>query len=124
LIYLDTHAVVWLYTGLHDKFSKTGRELLEGEDLLISPIVRLEITYLYEIGRVTETASTMLEDLLARIGLKISRMDFEAVIKQAEKQNWTRDPFDRIIVAQASLDNAYLLSKDKVIKKHYQLTQW
>lgn len=124
MIYLDTHAVVWLYIGLQEKFSEAGKSLLDHEELLISPIVRLEITYLYEIGRLTKTSSTILEDLLARIGLRISPIDFEAVVKQAEKQNWTRDPFDRIIVAQASLDNAILLSKDRLIKKHYPRTQW
>jgi PIN domain nuclease of toxin-antitoxin system len=124
LIYLDTHTVIWLYSGYKDKFSETGQQLLNQHELFISPIVRLEMTYLHEIGRITETTSIIFEDLLTRIGLQVSQASFESVIKQAEKQTWTRDPFDRIIVAQASLDNAILLSKDKLIKKHYKLTQW
>jgi PIN domain nuclease of toxin-antitoxin system len=124
LIYLDTHAVVWLYSGLQEKFSETGKELLSQDSLTTSPIVRLELTYLYELGKINEAASTILEDLLSRMGLQVSQLSFESVVKHAEKQTWTRDPFDRIIVAQASLDNSILLSKDRLIKKHYKLTQW
>jgi PIN domain nuclease of toxin-antitoxin system len=38
--------------------------------------------------------------------------------------DFTRDPFDRIIVADASVNNSMLISKDKIIKKHYKNTVW
>jgi len=49
LIYLDTHIVVWLYTGLLEKFSQSIQTILNENEILISPIVRLELAYLYEI---------------------------------------------------------------------------
>ena len=44
-------------------------------------------------------------DLEKRIGLKICEHPFDEVIKYAIKQDWTRDPFDRIVVAQASIQS-------------------
>jgi PIN domain nuclease of toxin-antitoxin system len=38
--------------------------------------------------------------------------------------SWTRDPFDRIIVANASLENSILVSKDQSILGHYPFARW
>lgn len=45
VIYLDTHAVVWLYEKRIEEFSSTGQVLINQEALLISPIGELELQY-------------------------------------------------------------------------------
>jgi PIN domain nuclease of toxin-antitoxin system len=37
---------------------------------------------------------------------------------------WTRDPFDRLITAQAASYNQVLLTKDETIRKHYANAIW
>ena len=37
---------------------------------------------------------------------------------------WTRDPFDRIITAQAELCGAKLLTKDRTIHNYYVNAAW
>jgi len=124
MIYLDTHVVVWLYAGDKDKLTKSGIELINDNDLLISPIVQLELQYLLEIKRITQTADAILKDLSKTIGLKICNKPFVDIIKQSIKQSWTKDPFDRIIVAQASIGKTMLLAKDKTILKNYESSCW
>lgn len=34
--------------------------------------------------------------------------------------SWTRDPFARIITAQAAIENYTLITIDKIIRKHYK----
>ena len=104
MIYLDTHIVVWLYAGLLEKFSQSIQTILNENEILISPIVRLELEYLYEIERVREPAHVLVADLADRIGLRVCEKDFNAVVSQAIKLTWTRDPFDRLIVANAALN--------------------
>jgi len=66
-----------------------------------------------------------LDALGSAIGLTICKAGFPAVVREAEKQNWTRDPsFDRLIVAQGSLLNAPLITKDSKIHKHYSKAMW
>ena len=60
MMYLDTHVVAWLFAGLRDRFPGRAQERLEAEDLAISPIVKLELQYLFEVGRVTEGAETVI----------------------------------------------------------------
>lgn len=124
MIYLDTHAVVWLYTGSTDKFGALGKNLINSHELFISPIVRLEIQYLYEIERITDDPHSILTDLSKRIGLKICDKEFDTIISQAIPYTWTRDPFDRLIVANAALNNNILVTKDRVILTHYTHARW
>jgi PIN domain nuclease of toxin-antitoxin system len=124
LIYLDTHAVVWLYAGLVEKFNRPIRDLMNEHDLAISPVVRLELQFLYEIHRIAEDATTIVTDLANRIGLTIGDKNFNAAISRALEISWTRDPFDRIIVASASLDDSILVSKNQNILSHYPFASW
>ncbi len=124
MIYLDTHVVVWLYAGLIEKFSEAVKALINDHELYISPIVRLELGYLQEIGRVTTESETIIADLSQRIGLKVSDEDFNLIVTQALPLSWTRDPFDRLIVAQAARGDHVLLSKDQIILTHYPHARW
>lgn len=124
MIYLDTHIVVWLYAGLTGKFNGAARELINEHDPIISPMVRLELQYLYEIQRVTATAESIVEDLSAQIGLRICTKPFNEVVSRALPYNWTRDPFDRLIVAHAALGNDLLISKDEAILDNYPHARW
>lgn len=124
MIYLDTHVVIWLYTGLLVRFSETAQSLLNDHDLIISPIVRLELRYLQEIGRLTTPAEAVVMDLAKRIGLQVCDQEFDRVVTAALDFSWTRDPFDRLIVANAALNETMLLSKDQNILAHYPLARW
>src|SRR5262249_22306148 len=122
--YLDTHVVLWLYEGLLKRFTKAGRKAIEENDLLASPMVRLEMQYLHEIKRTTRPAQVILSDLRAQIGLTICDFPFDEVARKGAEMTWTRDPFDRLIVAQASCRNFRLLTKDAGIRRHSKLAFW
>ncbi len=124
MIRLDTHVVVWLYTGQLERLSEPATESLEREDLVFSPTVELELTYLHEIGRLTVSGTQLIADLRARIGLVASGVPLIAVVAAAAPLSWTRDPFDRLIVGDALAANCTLLTKDGTIREHCPLARW
>ena len=124
MIYLDTHVVVWLYAGETERISDTGQELIENHELLISPIVFLELQYLKEINRLTVEPALLLENLASTIGLTICNNSFLQIVTEAIPQTWTRDPFDRLIVATAAAHNSILLTKDTTILENFQDAAW
>lgn len=124
MIYLDTHVVVWLYSGLADKFSATAQKLINDNDVTISPIVRLELQYLVEIQRVVDSPDTIVTDLASRIGLRVCTRPFDTVVTQALTCTWTRDPFDRLIAAHASLSGDILVTKDGNMLHNYPHARW
>lgn len=119
MIYIDTHIVVWLYSGQIKKLSNHAKELLNENEIYISAIVRLELQYLVEIQRISDGANEIVSDLSNRIGLKICDKSFNSIVNHSMDISWTRDPFDRIIVANAALNNDALLTKDQNILEHY-----
>jgi PIN domain nuclease of toxin-antitoxin system len=124
VIYFDTHAVVVLYKDL-DLLGEKARKLLKRQDdYAISPIVCLELQFLYEIQQIKHSPRQILRHLDNAIGLDICTKPFAAVIELAEGLGWTRDPFNRIIVAQASLDLDPLITKDARIHEHYRKAVW
>ncbi len=124
MIYLDTHVVVWLYAGLTNKFSETAGALINDHELFISPLVRLELAYLHEIERVTADSDAIIADLSQRIGLQVCDKNFDSVVNLALAMSWTRDPFDRLIVANAAVHDDILLSKDINILTQYTFARW
>lgn len=124
MIYLDTHVVVWLYAGLEEKFSDDVRRKMNDNELVVSSMVRLELQYLYEIGRVTAKPDKILGFLSRAIGVRETEVVLGKVIDVAVGLSWTRDPFDRLIVAEAMMNSAMLVTADKNIGKHYELSLW
>lgn len=123
-LHLDTHAVVWLHQGDLRRFSSQAKERLEDCALLYAPVVQLELTFLFEIGRLRVPSHQILADLQGEIGLESCVHGYADVVQFGCGESWTRDPFDRLIVAQARMDNAPLLSKDQKIQDHYPLAFW
>ncbi len=123
--YLDTHVVVWLYGGETHKLSSTAIASIQKEDeILISPAVVLELQFLFEIKRARTAAQKVIERVSKQIGLAVCRLPFVSVVEQALDQTWTRDPFDRLIVAHASAHDAPLITIDERIRRHYRQSIW
>ena len=123
-MHLDTHAVVWLYESGTDTFPATARSLVDSEPLAISPMVALELALLHEIGRIAPPPEAILANLRRTLGLVTSPTPFADVVGAATELTWTRDPFDRLICAQAVAENQLLLTKDRNIRKHLALARW
>jgi len=122
--YLDTHVVAWVYGGYLRKLPAAVRRSLECDTLIISPMVKLELQYLHEIGRASEPGAAVIDALAASVGLLICDLPFADVVATALELRWTRDPFDRIIVAQAMLQGAPLVTRDRCILENYARAFW
>jgi PIN domain nuclease of toxin-antitoxin system len=94
-------------------------------DLLMSPMVLLELQYLYEIGRTKLPARDVQLKLAHETAVRMCDLSFPKVVDIAVHESWTRDLFDRMIVANAKANGlAYLISADEQIAKHYPRTVW
>jgi len=124
IVYLDTHVVIWLYAGLLDKITDAAKKAIDESDLFVSQMLRLELQYLFEIGRLKVRADTIISSLSKSIGLKISDIAFNQIIDEALKLKWTRDVFDRLLVAEAKTLKHGIISADRDIQANFKLTIW
>lgn len=123
-LHLDTHVVVWLYQGEVDRLSAQARLLIQSEPMFVSPMVGLELDLLFEIGRTTGPSDVVLTELGRSMGLSVSMAAFPTVAAAAGSLAWTRDPFDRVICAQAIVERATLVTRDRRIREHLDLACW
>jgi PIN domain nuclease of toxin-antitoxin system len=125
IAYLDTNIVVWLAQGNLAPITSTATRILEQADLLISPMVLIELEYLYEIQRIKLPSRDILLKIEHELGVRICDLPFPRVAAVVVDEKWTRDPFDRIIVAQAKANGlASLISSDEEIAINYPRTVW
>ncbi|MGH8489165.1 MAG: type II toxin-antitoxin system VapC family toxin [Gammaproteobacteria bacterium] len=123
LVYLDTHIVCWLYEGRGDLISEPAATAIERARLRVSPIVDMELQYLCEIGRLAKGPAVILPALAHELGLEVGIEPFAKVVIEARKLRWTRDPFDRLIVAETVLTKAALVTKDRS-REHCPAAVW
>ena len=124
IVYLDSHVVVWLYAGLVDKLTEAAKTAIDESELLVSQMVRLELQYLFKIERITVRPDTIIKNLFAAIGLKVSETPLQQIIEEALKISWTRDVFDRLLAAEAAVVGGGFITADENIKYNFKLAIW
>ncbi len=123
--YLDTHVIVFLHAGDVSRLSIKAQSQIDKTDLLISPMVLLELEMLYDKGTIKYASSQILADLTQQIGLSVCQMPFAQVVRSATTIKWTREPGDLLIVANAMANNsAPLITKDERIREGYNNAIW
>jgi PIN domain nuclease of toxin-antitoxin system len=124
VIYLDTHVALWLASGHTRAIPAPVLAMIETRRVLLSPIAALEMDLLHEIGRISAPGATVVSTLARSIGLTLCDLPFAEVTRAATALTWTRDPFDRLITAQAQARQAPLATADGVIRNHYAGAIW
>ena len=124
MIHLDTHVLIWLATGHPERLPAGARARIEAERPLVSPMVQIELALMYEIRRVGQPPGTILDVLRRNLDLGWAEASFERVSAIAATLTWTRDPFDRVIVAHALADDLPLLTKDEILLRHCRVAVW
>jgi PIN domain nuclease of toxin-antitoxin system len=119
VIMLDTHVAVALYEGRTGGLSASARRAIDKDVVTISPAVLLEIELLFEIRRLREGAKVVAAGLCEDLDIRVAGECFADVASEALALGFTRDPFDRLIVAHASLSKATLVTQDTTLRYRY-----
>jgi PIN domain nuclease of toxin-antitoxin system len=125
IAYLDTDVVVWLAQGSLELISPRAAALINAASLLISSMVLVELELRHEKSRIELPTRDIERKILHTNAVQVCNLPFPSIANAALDEKWTRDPFDRLIVANAKANGfAWLISADEVIHKHYPRTVW
>lgn len=123
IIHLDTHVALWLAAGEKRRLRRVARPMRQNA-MELSPLVLLEIAILHEIGRIRFPVGEIWELLRDDYGVREASGHLQAIGIEARGLTWTRDPFDRLIVAHAVANDAQLLTADATILRHCASARW
>ena len=124
MILIDTHIALWLYDARIELLSAKAQQTLNQQQAFLPQIARLELHLLHEIERINTQPEEILTFLSDKIGMSVSEQPCPSIIDQAALLSWTRDPFDRMIVAESTARNLPLITKDRKIQAHHHLVIW
>ena len=116
---LDTHVFLWAVQE-DSKLSFNARNAIENTEALlyVSAISAFEITNKHRIGKLPEY--TFVVENYLNIIQKLGAAELPVNTKHAQfagKFEWPhRDPFDRVLAAQAFSDNLILITNDSVFQ--------
>jgi PIN domain nuclease of toxin-antitoxin system len=112
---LDTHTFLWFITG-DRSISKRAREIIDtpSNRPLLSIASLWEIAIKVSIGKLTlhKEYDDMMTEQLSHNGIELLPIDFAHLTAVSKLPLHHRDPFDRLIIAQAMSENIPLVSAD------------
>ena len=115
-ILLDTHVWLWMW-GEPERLRNEARTIVEdpATELHVSAVSAWEIAIKAGVGRLRlpGTAQEWLSDPRHRRDLRELPITFEHAMRAAGLPPHHRDPFDRMLVAQAQTEGLTLLSADR-----------
>jgi PIN domain nuclease of toxin-antitoxin system len=117
---LDTHLLLWA-AGEPKRLSRTARRLIEDTDslLLFSVVSLWEIAIKRGLGRKDfEVDPRLLRRALLDNGYEELPITSEHVVSVEGLLPIHKDPFDRLLVAQATVEGITLLTADERIAKY------
>jgi PIN domain nuclease of toxin-antitoxin system len=110
---LDTHVVLWVLGGSRT-VSPAAREAIEhATDVLFSVVSFAEIGVKAAMGRVSVPRD--LREHVLRSGVQVLRLDADHGLAVADLPMHHRDPFDRLLVAQARSERLTIITADRRI---------
>jgi len=127
---LDTHVFLWICAE-PSKLSKTSIKLIEDNqnELFLSSASIWEIEIKHSIGKLEILDKNLSLKKFVNKSLKtldIIELPIENkhIFKLEDIPYFHKDPFDRILIAQAISENLILITDDKYIKKYKIKTIW
>src|ERR1700730_1187602 len=114
-VLLDTHTLVWWVEG-REKLSATALETIEDADtvVLVSAASAWELAIKSRLGKFKsrELAEGLDEQILEEGFVPLS-ISIEHALHAGGLDSPHKDPFDRMLIAQAQIEDVSVISKDK-----------
>jgi PIN domain nuclease of toxin-antitoxin system len=120
-ILIDTHTFIW-YTGKGNNLSLMAKELIASDDtdVILSIASLWEISIKVALDRLEiEVGFDNLPEILIKYNIEILPVVFAHTLMQSRMPFHHKDPFDRMIAAQAIVEDIPLVSVDDAFDPYF-----
>ncbi len=114
---LDTHALIWWLAG-DQALSRRAREAIEDEanSIAVSAASAMEVATKFRIGKLPDAAllAQEFEAIIADQGFSELAISIHHARRAGAMNIAHKDPFDRILIAQAQSEDMVLVSNEEL----------
>jgi PIN domain nuclease of toxin-antitoxin system len=125
---LDSHALLWFFLGDDERFPASLRDLIEdpSQAVWISVASQWELMIKAMRGRLRlpDDPARFLGDLPQEAGFRVLAIQERHVLALSELPAIHVDPFDRMLVAQAVVEDLELVTGDETLRSYPVRTIW
>lgn len=119
---LDTHVYLWWLQD-HPKLSKAGRsQIIAASEVYVSSASIWEATIKAKLGKLEVDVNQLVAEI-ANSGFQELTISANHAARVAHLPDIHRDPFDRILVAQALCEPLRFLTVDGILKGYSELVE-
>ena len=126
-VLLDTHTLLWFISG-DERTSQNARNIIESDStkLFVSIASFWEIAIKINIGKLDlHIPFKKLQKEVLNNNFTIIPIEFTHTVQLSKLESIHRDPFDRILISQALVENFTIISKDTTFSAYKGLkTSW
>ncbi len=124
---IDTHVLLWA-AFRKQMLSETARSLIESgaNEILVSAVSPWEISTKYRLGKLP-SASALVEDFVVKVtgaGYLLMPISVKHALRAGMLPGAHRDPFDRMLAAQAIQEDIPLISNDSQLDQFGVRREW
>lgn len=121
-VLIDTHIFLWLFLE-PKRISQQIREFLEDNftnEIYVSHVTAWEIAIKYGVGKLElpQTPELFVPDRIRRAGFLHLPIKIQHVLQVHNLPPIHKDPFDRLLVSQARIENLTILTADPNFAKY------
>lgn len=120
-VLLDTNAWLWMIAD-PQRLGTTAKELVEDRrnELFLSAVSSWEIVIKHAMGRLDLPAppETLIPEQMRRSGVAGLPVEHAHALRVGALPSYHRDPFDRLLVAQAQLESLAILTANPVFGRY------
>ena len=124
---LDIHTLFWCLNDSRS-LSPRARKLIEdgGNEILLSTVSGWEIATKVRLGKLPtgEELVDQLDRYLAQLGCDTLPISLDHAVRAGRLPGEHRDPFDRMLIAQAQMENLSLISNDRIFDEYHVPRVW
>ncbi len=126
-VLLDTHAFLWWIEDA-PRLSGRAREAIadEGNEILFSVVSAWEIVVKVGVGKLAldEAPERIIPEQIGRNDMEILPIKLDHALRVHELPNHHKDPFDRLLVAQALDEGIPIISVDPEVARYPVEVVW
>ena len=123
---LDANAVLWWFDG-DERLSKAARHAINAprHETFVSVAAVWEIAIKTAIGKLNAQALLdNIEERFGAAGFAVLPISLDHALRAGSLPGHHKDPFDRLLIAQANVERADLVSADQVFHQYSVNVLW
>lgn len=117
---LDTHVLVWLAADPARVPKRLKKQLEDSKQLCVSAASAYELSQKVRLGKLPEAEGILVrwDELLEALMAEELPLSSRAMVRAGSLVWSHRDPFDRMIVAQAQSSGLQVVTRDRAIRSY------